>query len=44
MYQNSLLAVNKSNFKNNIYYLNKNAFIKNSSKSFDYAILEKQKI
>ena len=41
IYRNSLLAVNKSNFKNNIYYLNKSAFIKNSSKSFDYAILEK---
>ena len=43
IYQNCLLAVNKSNFKNNIYYLNKNAFVKNSSKSFDYAILEKIK-
>ena len=43
IYQNCLLAVNKSNFKNNIYYLNKNAFVKNSSKSFDYAILEKTK-
>ena len=42
-YRNSLLAVNKSNFKNNIYYLNKNAFTKNASKSFDYAILEKTK-
>ncbi|MBD1150370.1 NTP transferase domain-containing protein [Pelagibacterales bacterium SAG-MED29] len=43
IYRNSLLAVKKSNFKNNIYYLNKNAFSKNSSKSFDYAILEKIK-
>ena len=43
IYRNSLLAVKKSNFKNNIYYLNKNAFTKNSSKSFDYAILEKIK-
>ena len=43
IYRNSLLAVNKSNFKNNIYYLKKNAFTKNSSKSFDYAILEKTK-
>ena len=43
IYQNSLLAVKKSNFKNNIYRLNKKAFSKNSSKSFDYAILEKSK-
>ena len=43
IYRNCLLAVNKSNFKNNIYYLKKNAFAKNSSKSFDYAILEKTK-
>ena len=43
IYQNCLLAVNKSNFKNNIYYLNKNAFTKNSPKSFDYTILEKTK-
>ena len=43
IYQNCLLAVNKSNFKNNIYHLKKNTFAKNSSKSFDYAILEKTK-
>ena len=43
IYKNSLLAVNKSKYKNNIYYLNKTAFIKNPSKSFDYAILEKTK-
>ena len=43
IYRNCLLSVNKSNFKNNIYYLNKNTFTKNSSKSFDYAILEKTK-
>ncbi len=43
IYRNCLLSVNKSNLKNNIYYLNKKAFIKNSSKSFDYAILEKTK-
>jgi len=43
IYRNCLLAVNKSNFKNNIYYLKKNSFAKNSSKSFDYAILEKTK-
>ena len=43
IYKNSLLSVNKSTHKNNIYYLNKKAFIKNPSKSFDYAILEKTK-
>ena len=43
IYKNSLLAVNKAKYKNNIYYLNKTAFIKNPSKSFDYAILEKTK-
>tara|TARA_X000001036_G_C20634440_1_gene788518 strand:+ start:435 stop:1640 length:1206 start_codon:yes stop_codon:yes gene_type:complete len=43
IYRNSLLALNKSKFKNNTYYLNKNIFIKNPSKSFDYAILEKAK-
>ena len=43
IYKNSLSAVIKSKRKNNIYYLNKKAFIKNPSKSFDYAILEKTK-
>ena len=43
IYNNSLLSINKGKFKNNIYYLNKKAFIKNPSKSFDYAILEKTK-
>ena len=43
IYKNSLLAINKGKYKNNIYYLNKTAFIKNPSKSFDYAILEKTK-
>ncbi len=37
------LAVKKSKYKKNIYYLNKKAFVKNPSKSFDYAILEKTK-
>ena len=36
-------AVSKSKYKNNIYYLNKNEFLKSNSKSFDYAILEKSK-
>ena len=43
IYKNSLLAVSRSKLKNNIYYLDKEAFIKNPSKSFDYAILEKTK-
>ncbi len=43
IYKNSLLAVNKGKYKNNIYYLNKTAFIKNPSKSFDYSILDKTK-
>ena len=43
IYTNTLLAVNKSNFKNNVYYLRMSAFTKNPSKSFDYAILEKMK-
>ncbi len=40
LYKNCKKAVTKSIYKKNIYYLNKQAFIKNSSKSFDYAILE----
>ena len=43
IYKNSLLAISRSKRKNSIYYLNKKAFIKNPSKSFDYAILEKTK-
>tara|TARA_B100001093_G_scaffold492926_1_gene534545 strand:+ start:390 stop:1592 length:1203 start_codon:yes stop_codon:yes gene_type:complete len=43
IYKNSLMAVNRSRFKKNIYYLNKKAFVKNTSTSFDYAILEKTK-
>ena len=35
------IAVSKAKFKNNVYYLNKKAFIKIQAKSFDYAILEK---
>ena len=38
-----MLAVKKSKFKNNTYFLNKKAFTKNLSNSFDYAILEKTK-
>ena len=42
-YKSCLTSINKSNFKNNIYYLNKKSFIKSIQKSFDYAILEKSK-
>ena len=39
------MAVKKSKYKNNTYYLNKSEFSKSIEKSFDYAILEKtQKI
>ena len=38
-----LNSVNKSKFKNNVYYLNKNDFVKCKTISFDYAILEKSK-
>ena len=42
-YKNCFQAVRKSKYKNNVYFLNKKAFIKSKSKSFDYAILEKTK-
>ncbi len=41
LYKNCFKAVNKSKYKNNTYYLNRQSFIKSSSKSFDHAILEK---
>ncbi len=43
IYKNSLIAVTKSKISNTTYFLNKRAFNKNPSKSFDYAILEKTK-
>ena len=43
MYKNCLISVNKSIYKNNVYYLNKKSFEKNNAKSFDYAVLEKSK-
>ncbi len=43
IYKNCLNAVIKAKLKKNVYYLNKNSFVKASSKSFDYAILEKAK-
>jgi mannose-1-phosphate guanylyltransferase/mannose-6-phosphate isomerase len=43
IYKNCLKAVSKSKIKNKTYYLNKSFFKKATSKSFDYAILEKTK-
>ncbi|WP_440651373.1 sugar phosphate nucleotidyltransferase [Candidatus Pelagibacter sp. HIMB1495] len=43
IYRNCVTAVNKANYKSNIYHLNKASFIKATAKSFDYAILEKTK-
>ena len=40
-YKSCIEAVSKSKYKNNVYYLNKGAFNKSKSISFDYAILEK---
>tara|TARA_X000001036_G_scaffold436509_1_gene479817 strand:- start:1033 stop:2235 length:1203 start_codon:yes stop_codon:yes gene_type:complete len=42
-YKSCLKAVLKSKYSKNIYYLNKQAFIKSTPKSFDYAVLEKTK-
>ena len=43
IYRNCNKAVIKAKYKNNVYYLNKQAFTKAIAKSFDYAILEKTK-
>jgi len=43
IFKNCLKAVLKSKLKNNVYYLNKDSFAKATSRSFDYAILEKNK-
>jgi len=43
IYKNCIRAVLKAKLKNNTYYLYKSAYMKNFSKSFDYAILEKSK-
>jgi len=43
IFKNCLKAVLKSKLKNNVYYLNKDSFTKATSRSFDYAILEKNK-
>jgi mannose-6-phosphate isomerase-like protein (cupin superfamily) len=42
-FNHCLNSVKKSKFKNNIYYLNKNDFLKCKTISFDTAILEKSK-
>ena len=38
-----MLSIKKGKYKNNVYYLSKKFFNRNSSISFDYAILEKLK-
>ena len=43
IFRNCNKAVTKAKYKNNVYYLNKQAFTKATAKSFDYAILEKTK-
>jgi mannose-1-phosphate guanylyltransferase/mannose-6-phosphate isomerase len=43
IYKNCVSAVSKARLKDNTYYLNKTSFEKATSKSFDYAILEKTK-
>ncbi len=43
IFRNCSKAVSKAKYKSNVYYLNKQAFTKAAPKSFDYAILEKNK-
>ena len=43
IYRNCVKAVEKAKLKSNIYYLDKKSYLKATSKSFDYAILEKTK-
>ena len=43
IYKNCLESIKKARYKSNIYYLNGPSFKKLTSKSFDYAILEKSK-
>ena len=43
IYRNCLGAIKNAKLKKNIYYLDKNYFMKVPAKSFDYAILEKTK-
>ncbi len=42
-YKYCLQSINKSKYRNNVYYLNKPTFNRCVEKSFDYAILEKSK-
>ena len=42
-FKNCVKAISKAKIKNNVYYLNKVSFSKAISKSFDYAILEKNR-
>jgi mannose-1-phosphate guanylyltransferase/mannose-6-phosphate isomerase len=43
IYRNCVKSVSKAKLINHTYYLNKASFIKITSKSFDYAVLEKSK-
>ena len=43
IYKSCLSSIKKAKIKNNTYYLNKSSFLKAANKSFDYAILEKNK-
>ena len=43
IYRNCIKSVSKAKLKNHTYYLNKASFIKITSQSFDYAVLEKAK-
>jgi len=43
IYRNCIKSVSKAKLKNHTYYLNKASFIKITTKSFDYAVLEKAK-
>ena len=43
IYQNCIKSVSKAKLINHTYYLNKASFIKITTKSFDYAVLEKSK-
>ncbi len=43
IYRSCNKALIKAKYKNNVYYLNKQAFNQATAKSFDYAVLEKSK-
>ena len=44
IYRNCIKSVSKAKLKNHTYYLNRASFIKITSQSFDYAVLEKAKL